>query len=678
MGTSHKRRVTVVIKRDGRKVPFDYEKVVQAIFKAFRSAGEDDLPLAQKMASKVVEEINRKFAGKTPTVEDVQDAVEKVLIKEGLNKTAKIFILYREQRRALREYIVAILGKAIKTNLSLNALTLLRERYLLKNHYGELIEMPDQMFWRVATAVAKADVRYGGKAAVKKATNRFFLAMHDQDFLPSSPILMHAGTDLGQLSSCFVIPIEDDLDSIFDALRTASRIHQSGGGTGFTFSKLRPKGDIIQSTKGISSGPVSFIRIFDRESEVMKQGSKHRGSNMGILRVDHPDILEFITAKDQGGELQNFNLSVGVTREFMDALAANKEYALINPRNEKPVKEIPARDVFELMTFQAWKNGDPGILFLDRINKANPTPALGDLESTSPCGEMPMLPNEAGHLGSINLANMVVRGTIDEKRLWEITQTAVHFLDNALDVTRYPSKIIAEATKANRKIGIGVMGFADMLYQLTIPYNSNAAVEAAEQVMKVIRDAAIEESARLAGERGAFPNFRKSVLTRKGRLRNATRTTIAPTGSISIIADTSAGIEPNLALCYTRKVLGDREFFQINRHFEMALRDAGLYNEALLQKLKNKSSIQDVEEIPEKLRKVFALAFDVEPEWHVKIQAAFQKHTDNAISKTVNFPANATVKDVQEVFKLAYKLGCKGITIYRDQSKQGQIFNLQS
>ena len=501
--------------------------------------------------------------------------------------------------------------------------------------------------------------------------------MHELDFIPSSPILMHAGTDIGQLSSCFVVPVEDDLDSIFDALKTASRVHQSGGGTGFDFSKLRPKGDIIQSTKGVSSGPVSFIRIFDRESEVMKQGSKHRGSNMGILRVDHPDILEFITAKDQGGELQNFNLSAGITKDFMDALAENKEYALVNPRNEKIVKEIPARDVFELLTFQAWKNGDPGILFIDRINKANPTPVIGTLNATSPCGEMPMLPNEAGNLGSINLANMIRKGEIDEEHLRTTVRTAIHFLDNVLEVTRYPTKIIAEATRANRKIGLGVMGFADLLYQLGISYNSNAAVEIAERVMKLIRDAADGVSEELAKQRGVFPNFRRSVVGKRGKFRNATRSTIAPTGSISIIADTSAGIEPNLALCYTRKVLGDREFFQINKYFEMTLRDAGLYNETLLQKLKNKSSIQDVEEIPEKLRKVFALAFDVEPEWHVKIQAAFQKYTDNAISKTVNFPTTATVKDVQEVFKLAYKLGCKGITIYRDQSKQGQIFNLQ-
>ena len=670
------KRVTLVVKRDGRKVPFDQTKVVHAISKAFRSVGDNNVPLAEKMAAKVVEEINLKFVGRTPSVEDVQDAVEKVLIKEGLNKSAKLFILYREQRRALREYIVAILGKAIKTNLSLNALTLLRERYLLKNMYGELIEMPDQMFWRVASMVAKADSRFGGRAAVRLTTNTFFLMMHELDFIPSSPILMHAGTDLGQLSSCFVIPVDDTLDSIFDALKTACKVHQSGGGTGFSFSRLRAKGDIIQSTKGMSSGPVSFIRIFDRESEVMKLGSKHRGSNMGILRVDHPDILEFITAKDQGGELTNFNLSVGVTKEFIEALAANREYPLINPRNEKRVKEIPAKDVFELMAFQAWKNGDPGVLFLDRINKANPTPAAGSLDATSPCGEMPMLPNEAGNLGSINLANMVTHGQIDEEHLRKTVIAAVHFLDNVLDVTRYPTKVIATATLANRKIGIGIMGFADLLYQLGIPYNSPAAVEVAERVMGMVRNVAQQASTELAKQRGNFPTFRKSTLLRKGKRRNATLTTIAPTGSISIIADCSAGIEPNISLCYTRKVLGDREFFQMNKHFEMVLRDNGLYTESLLQRLKNKSSIQDVEDIPEKIRRVFVLAFDIAPEWHVKIQAAFQKYTDNAISKTVNFPATATVKDVQEVFKLAYRLGCKGITIYRDQSRQGQIFNL--
>ncbi len=675
-----KRQKFMVRKREGNLVLFDEGKVVNAIYKAFLAVGDDNRELAEQIAEKVIVEIKQRFRH-TCHVEDVQDAVEKVLIKHGLNKSAKAFILYREKRKELREYKEAILGRKIKTNLSLNALQLLKERYLLRDSQGKVIEAPEELFWRVAKHLAAAEKKFGyGKRAGRDSISMakaFFHVMNNLDFLPGTPILMNTGTNVQQLASCFVLPIEDSIPGIFEAVKQAAIIHQSGAGTGFAIHHIRPRNTRVSTTQGYASGPVSFLKVFDTATGVMKQGSKRRGANIAVMRIDHPDILDFITVKDDEQMLQNFNLSVGLTDRFMRAAKRNKLYPIIDPRTGKTIKKIPAADLLGLIAVQAWKDGDPGVLFLDTINKHNPLKMLGRLEATSPCAEMPLLPYEAGFLGSINLATMVHNGSLNELKLEITARLAVRMLDNALELCRYPLPQTEAIVKANRKLGIGVMGFADMLYQLGVPYNSNGSIALAHKVMRIIMAAAQHASAELARQRGVFSNHAKSSWKKKGkRLRNATLTAIAPTGSISIIADSSASIEPNIALCYTKKVLG-KEFFIVNKYFEQELRKEGLYSEPLLQKLKNKATIQDMKELSPHLRRVFVLAHDIAPQWHIKVQAAFQKYTDNGISKTVNFPRAATVQEIEKAYILAHASGCKGITIYRDQSKVDQIFSLE-
>jgi len=1081
MSDAGKATVTQIKKRDGRIADFDKSKITTAIFKAAVAVGGEDRETAERLADNVVEIVHEKFAGSVPSVEDVQDAVEKVLIEEGRAKTAKAYILYRQKRAILRELKAELLNvpvDEVDNKLGVNAIKVLERRYLKKDKNGQVVETPKQMFRRVARAIALVDVFYDQNVDTSKVEEEFYDAMVNLEFLPNSPTIMNAGTEIGQLAACFVLPVEDSVESIFKAVRDAAVITQSGGGTGFSFSKLRPKGDVVKSTGGVASGPVSFMRVFDVSTDVIKQGGKRRGANMGMLRIDHPDILEFITAKDREHVLNNFNISVAVTDKFMDALEKDEQYELINPRRGEVVDKLSARKVFNLIVQQAWKNGEPGVIFIDKINAANPTPALGQIESTNPCiagdslvstsngmermeelakrgsaevcfdnrmleinvvtrygertvsgtgtsvsevdkiwmsgtkdtvklitksgfelvttpdhkimtsegwvemdklipgkhrvlvqsgagsftkdkrlrleidekarkrikvpaewseglgrvlgwligdgwlceshprvgftfsksdkevfdilkpelekiygkkiaeverengvthlsyhskpmlqffkafgitsptnagtkevpkmiyaapeeavigflqglftsdgtvgfvedrnsyvrltsksrkllsevqllllnlgikskiydrsrmpeskfeyktvsgeihryesdgvlyelnisknqvpvfldkigfigkkcaekisklrskgyysekfyeevaeiipfgaiqvydltepmthsfiangivisncGEQPLLPYESCNLGSINLSRMVKDdGEIDWNRLKRTTRTAVHFLDNVIDANKYPIPEIELMTKGNRKIGLGVMGFADMLFQMGVQYNSERGVEVAESVMKFISDESKKVSAALAEKRGAFPNFEKSVYNKPGaqKMRNATTTTIAPTGTLSIIGGCSSGVEPLFAIAYIRRVMDNTELLEVHPVFEKIARREGFYSLELIRKIAMSGGVQGIPEVPGEWQKVFIVAHGVSPEWHAKIQAAFQKYVDNAVSKTINFPADATPGDVEKVYMLAYKLGCKGVTVYRDQSRSGQVLNIEA
>ena len=560
-------------------------------------------------------------------------------------------------------------------SLSDKACSILEERYLKRDDLGRVIETPEGMFRRVAHAVAQADLEFSGTAAAEETEEKFFGLMTSLDMLPNSPTLMNAGRGLGQLSACFVLPIEDSMDSIFESLKQMALIHKSGGGTGFSFSGLRPRNDQVGSTKGISSGPVSFMRVFDAATNAVKQGGMRRGANMAVLVVDHPDIMEFAVCKRDGTELNNFNLSVAVTDSFMKALERNESYELINPRNRAPTESIRALDVFNAIVQSAWQNGEPGVLFIDRINRDNPFPHMGRIECTNPCGEAPLLPYECCSLASLNLARVVRAGKIDWPRLATGIQTSVHFLDNVIEVNSYLLPEIEAVTRANRKIGLGVMGFADLLIQLGIPYGSTEALGVAESLMRFIAEQAQEASERLARDRGPFPNFAQSTLPGKGLppQRNATTTTIAPTGTISLIAGCSSGIEPLFAVVFRHNVLGREGGVQIHSLFEEIARREGFYSEDLLDKILRSGSVSGLPGVPEKWQRLFATALDITPEIHVRMQAAFQRYTENAISKTVNMPASATKEDVRNVFHLAHELGCKGITVYRDGSRGRQV-----
>ncbi|MGQ0812471.1 MAG: adenosylcobalamin-dependent ribonucleoside-diphosphate reductase [Nitrospiraceae bacterium] len=566
------------------------------------------------------------------------------------------------------------------SRLSSNALTVLRQRYLAKNAAGKSVETPAQMFRRVSQNIADAERLYSSASERRGIADHFFRLMADLEFLPNSPTLMNAGRELQQLSACFVLPVEDSLEAIFDSVKHQALIHQSGGGTGFSFSHLRPKADRVASTSGVASGPVSFMRIFNMATEIIKQGGTRRGANMGILRVDHPDIMDFIAAKQKPAELTNFNVSVGISDAFMQALQRRRTYPLINPRTGRTVRRMSAAAVFDSLVAAAWSSGEPGVIFLDTINAHNPTPQIGRIESTNPCGEQPLLPYESCTLGSVNVARFVTgpaqTPSVDYDRLAKAVRLAVRFLDNVVDMNHYPLPVIETITKSTRKIGLGIMGFADLLIKLNIPYDSDIALKIGEALMRFIHQQAHEASLELARERGVFPGFKGSRLDLSGRrLRNATVTTIAPTGTISIIADCSPGIEPLYGVSFARTVMEDVRLVAIHPEFIRRARAAGMYSKDLLRRISAQESIQSLSDIPADMRRLFVTAHDIAPEHHVRMQAVFQKYSDSGVSKTINLPATASPKDVASAFLLAYRLGCKGITVFRSGSREKQVLS---
>ena len=662
--------ITKIRKRDGRIVDFDASRIKDAIHKALIAVELSDGERAEGLTKQIVGLLGERFKERIPSVEDAQDTVIEILKKEGHAKVAEEYQAFRKKKEEIRN-LREKLGIE-EPKLTVNALEVLRKRYLLKDLNENIIETPAQMFTRIAKTVAKSEKEHGGDP--RKVEKTFYDMMTRLEFIPNSPTLFNAGTRLGQLSACFVLPVGDSLENIFTAVKQMALIEQTGGGVGFDFSKLRPKGDIVKSTKGIASGPVSFMRVFDVSTEIIKAGGKRRGAMMAILRVDHPDVLEFITSKQQPGFLSNFNISVAATDDFMKALEEDGEYWLINPRSREKTAKLIAKDVWNLMAKSAWQSGDPGVIFIDEINRRNPTPKVGRMESTNPCAEQPLLPYESCNLGSINLLRMVEDGKVYWEKLRETVRNAVQFLDDVIDANKYPLKETEEITRANRKIGLGVMGFADMLIKLGVPYDSEKALSIGEELMKFVETEAHKKSVELGEERGSFPNFDRSIWKdRYSAFRNATVTTIAPTGSISIIAGCSSGIEPLFAISFIRNVLSGTRLFETNPLFEAMAKERGFYDAKLLEEIARTGSVQKADGVPEDVRRLFVTALDIEPEWHVKMQAVFQKYTDNAVSKTVNLPTSASVEDVRRIYELAWKLKCKGVTVFRYGSKPEQV-----
>jgi len=561
--------------------------------------------------------------------------------------------------------------------LSENGRLVLEKRYLKKDDKGQPIEGPEDMFRRVAANVAQAEMTWGTIREVRLAEEEFYGMMARLEFLPNSPTLMNAGRRLQQLAACFVLPVPDDIERIFDAIKYAALIHKSGGGTGFSFSRIRPAGDLVESSRGRASGPISFMKVFNYATGAINQGGFRRGANMGILRCDHPDVEAFARCKIQEGELENFNISVACTADFMHALANGRHVDLVNPHGGRVMARVPAARIWETLVTAAHAGGDPGAIFLDHINAANPTPHLGLIECTNPCGEQPLLPYEACNLGSINLNTVVDNGRIDYDHLGQIVRLAVRFLDDCIQMSRYPLPQISEMVLGNRKIGLGVMGFADMLLRLGVRYDSPKAVEIGRDVMRFIRNEADRASAALADDRGPFPNISGSIYDRPDSpaYRNACRTTVAPTGTLSIIAGCSSGIEPIFALALERRVLDDARLYEVHPIFEQVAKDRGFWSRALVDRIAKAETLHEVRGVPKDVANLFVTAHEVPPSRHVEMQAAFQAQVDNAVSKTVNLPQNATPEDIDQIYRMAYEMGCKGITVFRDKSRSKQVLS---
>ncbi|HUU63252.1 MAG TPA: vitamin B12-dependent ribonucleotide reductase [Dehalococcoidia bacterium] len=677
------------------------DRIARVVFSAADSLGISNREVVERVTEQVIQRLEQtyqSFPGMEGAIPESRlrpaeiQSMVKLIIAEGSEAEGsemEVVIHPTESKRKeqpaedRRVTPLKKLGstKAEPAGFSENAMRVLEKRYL-KTDSKDQVETPQDMFHRVAHNIASAELNYDPEVDITAWEEKFYRAMANLDFLPNSPTLMNAGRELQQLSACFVLPIEDSMECIFDAIKYTALIHKSGGGTGFSFSRLRPEGDMVGSTGKFASGPVSFMKAFDAATDVIKQGGMRRGANMAILNVNHPDIEQFITAKENGNTLTNFNLSVAATGEFIKAVVDGTDYDLINPRDKSIHDKLNARELFDKIVDLAWRTGDPGLVFIDRMNDEdnNPTPHLGKIESTNPCGEQPLLPYESCNLGSINLSRMLDEGkpAIDYDKLAKTVTTAVRFLDNVIDKNSFPIPEIEKMTQKTRKIGLGVMGFADMLIKLGIPYDSDDALRVADELMKFINQKATETSMALAEERGVFPSFEGSVYDVPGghRVRNATRTTIAPTGTLSIIAGCSSSIEPLFALSYVHNILDGDKLVEVNPLFEEVAKREGFYSEELMKELAKRGSIKDMDIIPEDIRRFFVTAHDISPEWHVRMQAAFQKSTNNAVSKTINFPHSATREDVAQAYMLAYTEGCKGITIYRDRSKDRQVLSL--
>ena len=687
-------RINKIIKRDGREVEFSRSKLAEAIWKAGRETREFDEKEAKRLAEITTALIEKSLKGKEIVmVEKVQDFVEQVLMAAGHYQTAKAYILYRAARSEERR-VERIIGVKDDLNLTPNQLKVLRNRYLLKDEDGRVIETPSEMFRRVAKNLAIVEAA----SKRKKVEDEFYEVMSRLEFLPAGRTLNNAGTPQSQLANCFVLPVEDSMEGIFDAVKWMAMVHQRGGGTGFNFSKLRPKGDVVtKSTGGFATGPVSFMKVFDIATRQVMQGGKKRGANMGILNVDHPDILDFISAKSERGEIENFNISVGVTDDFMKAVDQDRDWHLRNQRTGEVVQTIRAKTLMGQLVSMAWRTGDPGLIFLDPINRNNPLLAkYGRIDATNPCGEQPLHPFDACNLGSINLAKFVKpyssksvnqKKEVDYERLRHVVRTAVRMLDDVIDACRYPLPQITETVRANRRIGLGVMGWADMLYQLRVAYDSDEGIKLAKKLAKFIQDESWQMSEELAKEKGTFPRWKESSFVKTGRkVRNVAITTIAPTGSISMLSDASSGIEPVFALAFTKNVVEDAGLSYINKYFEAELANSlwadgdheHKVRDRIVREVAEAGSVAHISGVPEEVKSVYRTAHDISPEWHVKMQAAWQKYTDNAVSKTINFPNSATIDDVEAAYMMAWKAGCKGITIYRDGSKDVQILSVGS
>jgi ribonucleoside-diphosphate reductase alpha chain len=691
-------KMTHIRKRDGRVVPFDKKKISDAIWKAAEAVGGQDSALADKLASQVVEILEKTMPlGAIPNIEDIQDLVEKVLIENGHAKTAKHYILYRNERAKLREQQRQIMnGRTTKLPFSMNALHVIAKRYLVRDREGNVIESPDEMFYRVASALSSVEASYGkSKDEIDQIREQFIEILTRFEFCPAGRTLSNAGAPTAIVPNCVVLHMDDSMDGIFGTLKEAALLQQSGCGLGFPFHLLRPAGTIAKKSRGVASGPVSFLHVYNDAFGVIKQQNRH-GANMAVLRVDHPDILEFIHSKDVEGDLKNFNISVGLTNEFMEKVRSNDpspwlcdwKGEKIKPRRiyrdgriviDLKEESITARELFQEIITSAWKTGEPGCVFLDKVNETNPLPGLGRIEACNPCGEQFLHDGDVCNLGSINLEKFVRDGKIDFDRLRYVSRIAVRMLDNVIDLTSAPVEKINRSIRNNRRVGIGIMGFADMLYLLKIPYNSDEGFKTAEKVMKCIQDSTHEMSEQLAKEKGEMPNWEHSIYSKKGvKMRNAALTNIAPTGTISMIFDISGGVEPYFALSYHYQGIlgGSAELYYVNKHLKKALDDLDLGTPEIMKRIYEEGSLAKIPEIPESLKRVFVTSMDISPEDHTRMQSSFQKYCDNAISKTINFQEDATKEDVLQGYILAWELGCKGCTVYRNNSRKIQVLNL--